>query len=654
MALLAVCAGAGLASAADSGSTERVSVGPGGVGANVGVNFAPSISADGRHVAFVSRASNLVAGDPKNAEDVFVRDRQGAETHRVSVGAAGAQANGISSEPSISADGRFVAFVSAATNLVAGDTNVRNDVFIHDRQAGETHRVSVGSDGTQANGNGWEPSISADGQIVAFRSNASNLIPGDPGGNMEILVHDRGSGETRRVSVSSNGSANQFRDSQDPSISGDGRYVAFATSDSLVPADVLNDLDVYVHDRQTAETRRISVDSAGTPANNPSFDPSVGADGHIVAFVSGASNLVAGDTNAGLDVFVHDRETAETSRVSVDSAAVQANGVSFEPSVSGDGRLVAFRSHATNLVVGDTNVRSDVFVHDRQDGETRRPSVDSAGAQANDNSLEPSMSADGRYVAFTSFATNLVADDTSTGSDVFVHDARPDADGDGVLDDADNCPDAANSGQEDTDGDGTGDACDADRDGDTVANTSDNCPDTANLDQADLDGDGTGDACDADRDGDTVANTTDNCPDTANLDQADLDGDGTGDACDALSYQFAGFFAPVDNLPTINSAKAGSAIPVKFSLGAKPRARCDRRRLPTLPAGPVRCHRACRRHRGDRPGRYKQPHLRHQQRALPLRLEDRQGVVGHLPPVRPEAGRRQRAPRGLQLALKGK
>jgi Tol biopolymer transport system component len=532
-ALLLVC-GTGIADAASSGATERVSVGPGGIQANDsgGVALAPSINADGRYVAFASRASNLVAGDTNALEDVFVRDRHGAVTIRISVGAAGVQSNAISSQAAISADGRVVAFVSAATNLVPDDTNAREDVFVHNRQSGETRRVSVDSSGTQANGRSLDPSISADGQLVAFSSQASNLITGDTVGNEEVLVHDRQSGETTRASVSSGGAAPPFSSSARPAISADGRYVAFESGAALVLGDTNASADVFVRDRLSGETRRVSVASDGAQANNATTShPAISADGRYTAFTSSASNLVAGDTNGILDVFVHDRDTAETRRVSVDSAGSEADGVSFEPSISGDGRLVAFRSNATNLVAGDTNARADVLVHDRQNGETRRISVDSAGAPGNDNSFEPAISSAGRHVAFTSFASNLVLGDLN-GAEVFVHDARPDADGDGVLDDVDNCPEVPNA------------------------------------DQVDQDGDGLGDVCDGDRDGDTIANATDNCPDASNPGQQDSDGDGEGDACDPLSYQFAGFFAPVDNLPIVNTVNAGSAIPVKFSLGA--------------------------------------------------------------------------------------
>jgi Tol biopolymer transport system component len=441
------------ASAGASGSTERVNVGPGGVQANDAVNLAPSISAAGRHVAFVSRASNLVPGDGNAREDVFVRDRQAGETHRVNIGAGGIEANGVSSDPSISADGRVVAFVSAATNLVPDDTNARSDVFVHDRQTGETRRVSIASDGTQANGNSFEPAVSGDGRVVAFGTSSSNLIPGDTTGNSEILVHDRQTGVTSRVSVASNGAAPPFADSSRPSINADGRYVAFESGAStLVPGDTNQAADVFFHDRQTGETSVIAF------GDRTSSFPSVSADGRFVAFFSGATNLVAGDTNNAPDVFIGDRLFGELRRVSVGVAGEQGNSTSQEPSISADGRYVAFRSFATNLVVGDTNARSDVFVHDVQAGETRRVSVDSTGAQGNDASLEPSVNADGRYVAFTSLAQNLVPGDTN-GADVFVHDARPDADGDGVLDDADNCPAVANPEQTDADADGVGDAC---------------------------------------------------------------------------------------------------------------------------------------------------------------------------------------------------
>src|SRR5205814_1263965 len=196
--------------------------------------------------------------------------------------------------------------------------------------------------------------------------------------------------------------------------SADGRFVAFAAwARNLAPGDTNGFGDVFVHDRGTGVTERLSVDGAGTEANDTIHQPAISADGRFVAFVSAATNLVPGDTNGLSDVFVHDRRTRRTERVSVDSAGTQADGASASPALSADGRFVAFSSSATNLVPGDTNGQADVFVHDRRTGTTERVSVDSAGTGANGWSERPSISADGRFVAFCSYATNLVPRDTN-------------------------------------------------------------------------------------------------------------------------------------------------------------------------------------------------------------------------------------------------
>jgi Tol biopolymer transport system component len=406
------------------GETTRVSVDSSGAEADISSDE-PAISADGRYVAFASVASNLVADDTNDTQDVFVHDRETGETTRVSVDSTGEQANGFSEGPAISADGRYVAFYSFASNLVADDTNERIDVFVHDRKTGETTRVSVDSTGTQANGRSDEPAISADGRYVAFVSVANNLVADDTNDSQDVFVHDRESGETTLVSVDSTGTqANGF--SGQPAISADGRYVAFYSFASNLVADNTNDtFDVFVHDRERGETTRVSVDSTGTQANGFSSVPAISADGRYVAFRSDASNLVEDDTNGLGDVFVHDRLTGATTRVSVDSTEVQANDSSRDPAISADGRYVAFRSGASNLVADDANGKDDIFVHDRLTGETTRVSVDSTGVQANDESREPAISADGRYVAFESRASNLVADDTNNEFDVFVHDRFP-------------------------------------------------------------------------------------------------------------------------------------------------------------------------------------------------------------------------------------
>jgi len=407
-----------------AGTTERVSVAFDGTQAN-GWSYSPSISADGLFVAFESEGSNLVTGDTNGYGDIFVHDRQTGQTTRVSVASDGTQGNSGSYNPSISADGRFVGFVSHASNLVAGDTNGDWDIFVHDRQTGETTRVSVASDGTQGNDHSYDlsPSISADGRFVAFESRASDLVPGDTNGLYDIFVHDRETGETTRVSVASDGTQGNG-DSSSPSVSADGRFVAFhSEATNLVPGDTNGTYDTFIHDRDTRETTRVSVASDGTEGNSFSFDPSISADGRFVAFESRASNLVAGDTNYRWDIFVHDRQTGETTRVSVASDGAQGEGGNtYELSLSPDGRFVAFASAARNLVPGDANRASDIFVHDRQTGETTHVSVASDGTRGNWDSYRPSISADGRYVAFRSTSSNLVPGDTDWNSDILVHD----------------------------------------------------------------------------------------------------------------------------------------------------------------------------------------------------------------------------------------
>ena len=430
---------------ASPGPTERVSVDSAGNQGNSDSSY-PSLSANGRFVAFISGASNLVPGDTNGVVDVFVHDRRTGTTERVNVDNAGNEANNggdTRSRPAISADGRFVAFSSRATNLVPGDTNGWEDVFVRDRWTGTTERVSVNSAGTEGNGSSGNPSISADGRFVAFESYATNLVAEATNGYADVFVHDRQTGITERVSVDSAGNQGNSG-SYDPSLSADGRVVAFISwASNLVPGDTNGYFpDVFVHDRQTGVTERVSVDSAGNQGNgasgelgNSAYRPVVSADGRFVAFASDATNLVPGDTNKTTDVFVHDRQTRTTERVSVDSAGNQGSWGSGAPSISADGRFVAFCSASPNLVAGDTNwakdmygfdnPASDVFVHDRVTRTTERVNVDSFANQADGgHSSSPAISANGRFIAFDSVAPNLVLGDTNGANDVFVHDRR--------------------------------------------------------------------------------------------------------------------------------------------------------------------------------------------------------------------------------------
>jgi WD40-like Beta Propeller Repeat len=401
-------------------TTERLSVNSSGIEANAWSQN-PSISADGRFVAFENGADNLVPGDTNGASDVFVHDRLTNLTTMVSVNSAGIPGDWSSIRPVISADGRFVAFQSFASNFVPGDTSHGNHVYVHDRQTGETTRVSVNSSGVKGGTDSFWPSISADGRFVAFGSWANNLVPGDTNKRDDVFVHDRQTGETTRVSVDSAGvQGNEF--SYHPSISADGRFVAFESkATNLVLGDGNRKIDVFLHDRQMGITTRVSITSSGSQGNSASFRPSISADGGFIAFESWADNFVPGDTN-GRDVFVHNRKTGETTRVSVSSAGRQANRASSRSTISADGRFVGFMSQATNLVPGDTNGQRDVFLHDRQTGVTARVSLDSAGTQGNQQSNYPFLSADGRSLVFISRADNLVPGDRNGTDDVFVRD----------------------------------------------------------------------------------------------------------------------------------------------------------------------------------------------------------------------------------------
>jgi Ca2+-binding RTX toxin-like protein len=279
-------------------TTTRVSVDSAGNQAN-DASYAASISADGRFVAFYSRASNIVPGDTNQRNDIFVRDTLTNTTTRVSVDSAGNQANDASESASISADGRFVAFDSRASNIVPEDTNNSLDIFVRDTLTNTTTRVSLDSAGNQANSSSDDPSISPDGRFVAFESNASNIVPGDTNNNYDIFVRDTLTNTTTRVSVDSAGNQRNI-DSKFPSISGDGRFVAFTSG----VFSFNSNRDIFVRDTLTNTTTNVSVDSAGNPAY--SVSSSISADGRFVAFDSNSSNLVPGQTNNTPNIFVAD------------------------------------------------------------------------------------------------------------------------------------------------------------------------------------------------------------------------------------------------------------------------------------------------------------------------------------------------------------
>jgi len=404
--------------------TVRVSVDSSGAEGNSS-SEKPGLSSDGRIVVFSSVATNLVAGDANGLMDIFAHDRSSGVTERLNVDPWGNEANGSSwldGGQLISADGSRVVFTSGASNLDPNDTNNVNDVFVRDRASGTTTRVSVDSAGNAANYSSMYGAISADGRLVAFQSYADDLVPGDHNGTLDVFVRDLAAGTTELVSVDSNGVQGNGA-SYWPAISSDGRFVAFSSAaTNLVAGDTNGILDVFVHDRQAGTTERVSVDSAGNESNDHCALPSISDDGNFVAFETGASNLVAGDANQSKDVFVRDRTSGTTVRASVDSAGAEGTGDSYGAAMDPGGRCVAFISRATTLVVGDTNVYADAFVHDVVTGATERVSVDSNDDEADCFSAVNAVRGNGRVVAFSSCADDLVASDTNGQFDIFVHD----------------------------------------------------------------------------------------------------------------------------------------------------------------------------------------------------------------------------------------
>ncbi|HTF88081.1 MAG TPA: hypothetical protein VK843_06695 [Planctomycetota bacterium] len=349
-----------------------------------------------------------------------MHDRHSGDVERVSVSSAGTEGDGASSVPALSSDADFAAFESVATNLVPGDGNSRRDIFVRDRATGTTERVSVTSGGIQSNNDSFLPSLSSDGRYVAFTSAASNLVAGDSGGFRDVFVRDRQLGTTSRVSVDDNGlqgNGNSF----DAKLSLDGRHVAFTSvASNLVLADLNATRDIFLRDMVAGTTELISIDSIGAQADFESDHASVSAYGRFVAYHSGATNLVAGDTNGSRDVFLRDRVAGTTARISVSSTGGQTNFWSYFPSVSADGNKIAFDSNASNLVVGDTNMVRDVFLHDRTNGTTTRLSVDPTGLQGTKTSTLPAISADGTLVVFETASPFLVPGDSSLFADVFA------------------------------------------------------------------------------------------------------------------------------------------------------------------------------------------------------------------------------------------
>lgn len=399
----------------------RLSVSSSGEQGN-GASGAPSISADARYVAFASDATNLVAGDVNNAGDIFLRDRQTGTTSLISLSSTGERADSDSYWPVISESGRFVVFTSSAFNLAQGGNDDTEDVFIRDWQKGITELVSVASDGTKGNDHsGPSAAVSADGRYVAFDSDASNLVVGDANAAGDVFLRDRQAGTTIRVSLAAGG-GEANGGSWGPSISNDGRYVAFSSGASnLVSNDANGKTDVFVYDTAQKTIVRASVNSDGEEAQSfPSRSASISGDGRYVAFMSQAANLTSLDTHYYDQIYVHDLQTGETAPISI---SLDEEGMmvadSDDPVISGDGRYVVFTSDSKY----DGMPGLEIYLRDRQANAAVQ--VTNGRSSYEGSFFHPDVSDGGNFVVFMSESSKLVPGDTNGTSDVFIRDMTP-------------------------------------------------------------------------------------------------------------------------------------------------------------------------------------------------------------------------------------
>jgi Tol biopolymer transport system component len=391
-----------------------------------GVSYAPAVSADGRWVAFVSEASNLLGGDPgadpNGFADIFLVDTQTSTIRLVS--SAGAPADGDSLDVDISANGRYVVFETFATNIVPGDANGADaDIVLFDAETGGLSLVSRrGAAGVQGDDVSFAPTISADGTKVAFGSRATNLVGNDTNGKADIFVRDVVTGVTSRVSTDSTGrQANNT--SFDATIAPGGGFVALSSlASNLVSGDKNGARDVFWKNLSTGKMIRASVTNGEREASSSSGLEDISANGRWVVFNSSASNLVKGDDNNKGDVFVRDRIDGTTVRVSR-RGAIDGNGDSFGAAISDDGSSIVFVTRATNLDAGtdDNGVTLDVFEYRAATKTVVRVSADATGGWTDGASYDAAVAGDGSVVAFASLATDIVAGDLDGVDDVFTH-----------------------------------------------------------------------------------------------------------------------------------------------------------------------------------------------------------------------------------------
>lgn len=371
--------------------------------ANGRAQAALTATSPGQRVVTVSAGPSGQPGTVLEDKPVVDFQEPAAPRKRVSVSSAGEEAESFSGHAAAAGFGHYVAFMSKAANLVPGDTNEKEDVFVHDLATGATQRVSLKPSGGQFADLAGRPSLSDDGSLVAFQARDTE--------DDEVYVRDRLLGLTEPISEAAGLDGKSF----DPALSGDGRFVAFVHHDG-------ESQQVYVFDRLGLALELVSQSSGGAQGDDPSYAPSISRDGRYVAFASTADNLVAGDSNDKDDVFVRDRLAGTTVRVSVSSGGGEGNDDSAEASIAADGRYVAFASKAENLVQDDDNGKSDVFVRDMLTGVTERISLNPQGGEVDKESWQPDLSADGNFVVFASLSDDLVSDDTNGKQDIFRRD----------------------------------------------------------------------------------------------------------------------------------------------------------------------------------------------------------------------------------------
>ncbi len=408
----------------NTGAIAMVSTNSTGVYGVAGSQLA-SMSSDARYIAFYSSANNLVPGDTNVLSDIFLKDRQTNATTRINVLANGTQTlSGLSEFPAISADGRFISYQSAATDLVANDSNAQVDIFVRDRLSVASVRASAANPGARSEGASMDASISRDGRFVSYSSASSTLINGDTNLSSDVFLTDRNDGSNIRISQSASAvAANAASDF--PTVSGDGLSVVFrSTASNLVASDGNGAFDVFVKQRVTGTIDLVSSSSAGTQISSTALraGTSISSDGNLVIFHSADSTLVAGDNNLREDVFLKNRSTNATTIISTNAAGGLGDGNNLSAQISDDASRVAFVSESTNLIASDSNGVRDIYVKTLSDGTLVRVSISTLGAQANAASDSPALSHDGRFVAFSSAASNLVAGDSNGVTDIFVRD----------------------------------------------------------------------------------------------------------------------------------------------------------------------------------------------------------------------------------------